>query len=68
MQEGVKLLELASKAHQLFNTVMTPAEKREIISLVLSNPRIEHGSIRYEMKMPFSLMLNGTDSKNWLGD
>ena len=68
MQEGVKLLELASRAHELFTTTMTPAEKREIVSLVLSNPRIEDGSVRYEMKMPFSLMLNGTDSKNWLGN
>ncbi len=68
IQEGVKLLELASRAHQLFITSMTPAEKREIVNLVLSNPRIEDGSVRYEMKVPFSLMLNGTDSKNWLGN
>lgn len=68
MEEGVRLLELASRAHELFNTSMTPAEKREIVGIVLSNPRIEDGTVRYEMKMPFTWVAKGIDSKEWLGN
>ena len=68
MREGVKLLELASQAPQLFLSAMTSAEKREIVSLVLSNPRVENGTIRYDYKKPFSLMLNSTKTEEWLGD
>lgn len=67
MQEGVKLLELASRAHDLFLKTMTPSEKREIASLVLSNPRIENGSVQYDYKMPFRLMVNSTETEKWLG-
>ncbi len=67
MQEGVKLLELASRAHQIFVSTMTPAEKRETVSLVLSNPRIEDGSVRFDYNMPFAMMVNSTDSENWRG-
>jgi len=67
MQEGVRLLELASQAHSLFTNAMTPSERREIVSLVLSNPRIENGTIRYDYKMPFKMMVNSTEKENWLG-
>lgn len=66
MQGGVKLLELASRAHKLFTTTMTSAEKREIVDLVLSNPRIEDGSVRYDYKMPFAMMVNSTETEKWL--
>ena len=66
MQAGVKLLELASRAHKLFTTTMTSAEKREIVDLVLSNPRIENGSVRFDYKMPFAMMVNSTETEKWL--
>lgn len=67
MQEGVKLLELASNAHMLFKNAMTPTERREMVSLVLSNPQIQDGTIRYDYKMPFAMMVNSTESEKWLG-
>ncbi len=50
LEEGVRLMELAERAAELFRT-MNGQEKREMISLVLSNPRIADGSVRYEYKM-----------------
>lgn len=68
MQKGVKLLEMASRAHKLFTTTMTAAEKREVVDLVLSNLRIVDGSVRYDYKMPFALMVNSTEKEKWLGN
>ena len=67
MQQGVRLLELASRAHEVFSKAMTPTEKREIVSLVLSNPRIEDGTIRFDYKMPFAMMVDSTVLEKWRG-
>ena len=64
--EGVKLMELASRASELFRK-MSPDEKRETISLVLSNPQVVNGSIRFSYKMPFPLFTNVTNLENWRG-
>lgn len=64
MKDGIRLMELASKAHELFPH-MIPDEKREIMNLVLSNPRIEDGSLRYDYKKPFSMFVGVTDLVNW---
>ena len=64
MLEGIKLMEIASKAAELF-PLMTMEEKREIVSLVLSNPRIENANIRYDYKMPFELFTNVQDLRKW---
>ncbi len=66
LQEGVRLMELALRAHELFVKTMTPSEKREIVSLVLSNPRIEDGKPRFVYKMPFAMMVNSTKTEKWL--
>ena len=44
---------------------MTMEEKREIVSLVLSNPRIENANIRYDYKKPFELFTNVQDLRKW---
>ena len=54
MLEGVKLMEIANSAAKLF-PLMTMEEKREVLSLVLSNPRIENANIRYDYKKPFGM-------------
>lgn len=66
LEEGIKLMELAERAADLF-TKMTGAEKREMLSLVLSNPRVADGSVRYDYKMPFALFTNVVDLKEWRG-
>ncbi len=66
VEQGVQLMELARQASTLFPS-MTPDEKREIVNLVLSNPRIENGSLRYDLKKPFSMFANVTDLEKWRG-
>ncbi len=60
MDYGIKLMELASKAVDLFKN-MSNDEKRELLNLVLSNPRILNGSFEYDFKKPFSLFQNVVD-------
>ncbi len=64
MNQGIQLMELAKQAPTLFQH-MTTDEKRELVNLVLSNPRIENGSLRYDLKKPFSMFANVTDLENW---
>lgn len=64
IDQGVKLMELARQAPTLFKE-MTPDEKRELVNLVLSNPRIENGSLCYDLKKPFSYFANVTDLEKW---
>lgn len=66
LEKGVHLMELARQAPTLFKT-MTPDEKRAIVNLVLSNPRIENGSLQYDFKKPFSMYANVTDLVKWRG-
>lgn len=66
MLEGVKYMELASKAADLFED-MTPEEKRETADLVLSNPRVVNGSVEYDYKKPFNLFVNVADLNKWRG-
>lgn len=66
MLEGVKYMELATRAAELFKD-MTPEEKRETADLVLSNPRVVNGSIEYDYKKPFNLFVNVTDLTKWRG-
>ena len=64
IEQGVQLMELARTAPTLFKS-MTPDEKRELVNLVLSNPRIENGSLRYDYKKPFSMFVGVTDLEKW---
>jgi site-specific DNA recombinase len=64
MLNGIRLMELASKASDLFGD-MTTDEKRETLGLVLSNSRVVNGSVEYDYKMPFGMFLNVTDLENW---
>lgn len=66
LEQGVKLMELARKASTLFKS-MTPEEKKELVNLVLSNPRIENGSLRFDFKKPFSMFTGVTNLENWRG-
>lgn len=64
MSEGIKLLELAKNAATLFRG-MTGEEKRKLINLVLSNPRIEDANIRYDYKKPFDMFANVWELEKW---
>ena len=64
MMEGIKLMEIANSASELF-PLMDKAEKRELISLVLSNPVIEDATIRYDYKKPFDMFVDLEDIEKW---
>lgn len=64
IEQGMKLMELAQQAPVLFQH-MTTEEKREMVNLVLSNPKIKNGSIEYDLRKPFSMFSEVTDLEKW---
>lgn len=66
MLEGVRLMELAHRSGQLFKS-MTNDEKREILKLTLSNPRVVNGTVEYDYKKPFSMFVNVVNLEKWRG-
>lgn len=46
---------------------MNADEKYELVNLILSNPRIENGSLQYDYKKPFSMFVNVVDLEKWRG-
>jgi len=53
--DGVRLLELSSKAHELFE-MQAPGEKRRLLNFVFSNCSWKGGELRAEYKQPFDLL------------
>ena len=64
LEEGVKLMELAEKAPQLFK-LMNMSEKKEIVNLVLSNSQVKDGTVQYYYRKPFSVFANVVDFLKW---
>ncbi len=64
MFEGIKLMEIASSASKLF-PMMEKDEKRELISLVLSNPTIQDATLRYSYKQPFKMFIDIEEVEKW---
>jgi hypothetical protein len=55
IEEGIQLLELAHRAHQLFES-QPPAEKRKLLDFVLSNCTWKNGDLTAEYRQPFDLI------------
>ena len=55
IEEGVRLLELAHRAHQLFES-QPPEEKRKLLDFVLSNCRWKEGRLVADYRQPFDLI------------
>lgn len=55
MDDGVRLLELARNARQLFAR-QAPGEKKRLLNLLLSNCRWEDGKVRAVFRQPFDLL------------
>lgn len=64
MQDGIRLLEIANKASELFK-MMPNHEKRELLKLVLQNPRLNDVTIEYDFEKPFDLLTNMTILEKW---
>ncbi len=64
MQDGIRLLDIANKASELFRT-MPNHEKRELLKLVLQNPKLNDVTIEYEFEKPFDMLTNLTNLEKW---
>lgn len=65
-KEGLELLELSKNAYRLYSA-RPVEEKREMINLVLSNCKIKDGSVCFDYRKPFDLMVKGGEMKKWGG-
>jgi len=54
-EQGVRILELAQKAPQLFES-QPPIEKRKLLDFVVSNCRWKGGQLEAEYRQPFDLL------------
>ena len=55
IEEGIKLLGLAQRAHRLFES-QPPSEKRKLLDFVLSNCRWKGGHLEADYRQPFDLI------------
>ena len=55
IEEGIKLLELAQRAHLLFEN-QPPSEKRKLLDFVVSNCRWKDGQLAAEYRKPFDVL------------
>lgn len=59
------LLRLSKNATKLFENA-DPEQKRSLISIVLSNLRLDGDLLRWELKKPFDTMAFCSENSNWL--
>jgi site-specific DNA recombinase len=56
LEEGIRLLELGRRAHELFQK-QEPREKRRLLDFVLSNCTWKNGELQATFKQPFDLII-----------
>jgi hypothetical protein len=62
--DGLKLLELASRAHELY--LKQPSEqKNKFLRILLSNCTLQEGTLRPTYKKPFDFLARGIESRKW---
>jgi site-specific DNA recombinase len=59
LEEGIRLLELGRRAHELFQK-QEPREKRRLLDFVLSNCTWKDGALRATFRQPFDLIIAST--------
>jgi site-specific DNA recombinase len=62
--DGLKLLELASRAYELY-AKQSPEQKNKFLKIVLSNCTLEHATVRPIYKKPFDLFAKGVETGKW---
>lgn len=63
--QGVRILELAEKAHSLF-VRQKSEEKRKLLNIVVSNCTLTTGSLSPTWNLPFDLIAQGVKTEDWL--
>ena len=59
LEEGIRLLELGRRAHELFQK-QEPREKRRLLDFVLSNCTWKDGELQATFRQPFDLIIAST--------
>lgn len=57
VESGVRLLELASRAHELF-VKQVPSEKRRLLNFLVSNSTWKDGALTVTFRQPFDLLMD----------
>lgn len=63
--EASKLLELAHRAYELFE-ISEATQKRELLSFLLQNCKMDGKKLIPSLKMPFDQILLANKTQNWL--
>ena len=63
-EDGVKLIELASRAYELY-AKQPPAEKNKFLKILLSNCTLERATLCPTYKKPFDLFAKGVKTEKW---
>ena len=64
LDSGVKLLELAQRAHELYVS-QSPHEQRRLLNVIVSNCTLKDGTVEYSLRKPFDLLADISESNNW---
>ena len=65
IMDGVRILELANKAYFLY-LKQPPAEKAELLRIVLSNCKVDAASVYPTYRKPFDLIFQRARNEEWL--
>lgn len=63
--EASRLLELAHRAYELFE-ISEATQKRELLSFLLQNCKMDGKKLIPSLKMPFDQILLANKTQNWL--
>jgi hypothetical protein len=63
LASGVKLLELAQRAHELYVS-QSPHEQRRLLNVVVSNCTLRDATVEYSLRKPFDLLADISESNN----
>jgi site-specific DNA recombinase len=59
-----RCFELAKRARTLWNQ-RSPAERRQLLEMVVSNPTLDGANVRWEMKKPFAILSEMANGPDW---
>lgn len=65
LEEGIRLLELAQRAHSLFQK-QEPREKRRLLNFLLSNCSWKGGELTAVFRQPFDMLINANSMRTQL--
>lgn len=65
-EDGFKLLELASRAHELYSK-QDSEQKNKFLGFLLSNCTLKDGTLRPAYRKPFDILARGVENERWGG-